>query len=189
MSILTGSEILRQVIDERIFISDFDESRINPNSYNVRLDLRSLRFVDPYVVLDSARKSEAKFYEPASFEFVKDPELGTTCLRLARNVLYLGATIEKTYTPYHVPMIVGRSSLARLGVSIHQTAGFGDLGFNGRWTLEFTCTNDTWLYDGMEIGQIYFLEPIGNRETQYDGKYQNNNGVQTSKLYEEFGNE
>lgn len=189
MAILTRAEIKRQVEAQRLFIDDFDESRLNPNSYNLRLDLYSLRFIHPNAVLDAARKSEAKFNELAKLEFIEDAELGITKVRLMKNVLYLGATIEKTFSPYYAPMIVGRSSLARLGVSVHQTAGFGDIGFNGHWTLEFTCTNDTFLYDKMEIAQIYFFEPVGDYAKLYNGKYQNNNGVQTSKLYEEFDSE
>jgi len=54
---------------------------------------------------------------------------------LEPNVLYLGHTNEVTHTNVYAPFIEGRSSIGRMGISVHITAGFGDIGFNGTWTL------------------------------------------------------
>jgi dCTP deaminase len=82
-------------------------------------------------------------------------------------------------------MLEGRSSIGRLGIKIHITAGFGDIGFNGRWTLEIECTQPTYLYPNMRIGQIFFHEASSN-EFLYVGKYQNSEGIEMSKLIKDF---
>lgn len=188
MGILTGNEIRRQVEKGRIFIEDFNEKRLNPNSYNLRLDASSLRELPATSEIDCAKDSSSMF-QPISrecIEFTEDSKKDIRRVRLLAGNLYLACTKELTRTDEYVPMLTGRSSLARLGISVHQTAGFGDLGFNGRWTLEFTCTNDTWLYENMEIAQIYFLKPVGSIKNLYSGKYQRNRGMQTSRLFWEY---
>ena len=60
-------------------------------------------------------------------------------LLLEPNKLYLGRTVEYTRTDKFIPMLEGRSSTGRLGLFIHVTAGFGDVGFAGYWTLEMFC--------------------------------------------------
>ncbi len=57
------------------------------------------------------------------------------------NTLYLGRTVELTKTHGFVPQIEGRSSIARLGIDIHKTAGWGDDGFENYWTLEIVATH------------------------------------------------
>lgn len=185
MGILTASEIARQVKKGNIFIEDFDLKRLNPNSYNLRLDVESLRVARPEVEFDCAEDNTIHFkYVPAHEMDEKDYEASR--VKLLRNQLYLASTVELTRTNKYVPLLVGRSSLARLGVSIHQTAGFGDIGFDGRWTLEITCTNDTWVYRDMEFAQIYFVKPTGKIKKTYRGKYQKAQTVQTSRLHWEF---
>lgn len=188
MSILTGNEILKQVRKNNIYIKDFTTDRINPNSYNLRLDAASIRELPTDAELDCAKDS-SKLFQPLSrdcIEFTDEQRTKIKRVRLLAGNLYLACTNELTSTKKYVPMLTGRSSLARLGVSVHQTAGFGDLGFNGRWTLEITCTNDTWLYEDMEIAQVYFLTPEGSIKDLYSGKYQRNRGMQTSRLYWEY---
>ena len=185
MGILTANEIKREQ-GNGIIIEPFQEQNVNPNSYNLRLDLYSLKFAPTCVKFDCA-EDNANLFEPL---FGKDD------LRIEKDVwllpsrLYLACTIEHTTVNNYIPIIVGRSSLARLGVEVHRTAGFGDLGFNGFWTLEITCTNKIRVYHGMNIAQIYFVEPKGEIDTLYTGKYQNNEGCQTSKLYlDNFNNQ
>ena len=100
--------------------------------------------------------------------------------------LYLGRTLEYTKTDQFVPMLEGRSSVGRLGLFIHVTAGFGDVGFAGYWTLEMFCIHPIVIYPNVEICQIYY-HTIQGEYTKYDsGKYQNNTGVQPSMLYKDF---
>lgn len=105
--------------------------------------------------------------------------------------LYLGRTVEYTKTDGFVPMLEGRSSVGRLGVYIHVTAGFGDIGFSGYWTLEIQCVQPVRIYPGIEICQIYYHTIEGDYEKygkgKYSsGKYQNNTGIQPSLLYKDF---
>ena len=104
--------------------------------------------------------------------------------------LYLARTVEYTQTNNYVPMLEGRSSIGRLGICIHVTAGFGDVGFSGYWTLELFCVQPVKIYAGVEIAQIYYHEITEPYETysHVNGKYQNNTGIQTSMLYREFYN-
>lgn len=96
--------------------------------------------------------------------------------------LYLGTTEEYTETYGFIPNIDGRSTTGRLGIEIHRTAGFGDNGFKGKWTLEITVTHPVIVYPGMEIGQLYYETIDGDTSMTYNGKYQNQEGVQAAKV-------
>jgi len=89
------------------------------------------------------------------------------------NRLYLGATMEVTDSRDFIPELDGRSSTARLGLSVHQTGGFGDLGFKGRWTLEVTTVHPLIIYPGLEVCQVRFVRPDGPIGQTYDetGRY------------------
>jgi dCTP deaminase len=175
--ILTGPEIRRQIELGNIVIDPFDLSRINPNSYNLSLheDLYVYK-LGPDGVLDMKQKTE--------IEKVTIPEGG---LVLQPGTLYLGRTVERTETHNLVPMLEGRSSIGRLGLFIHVTAGFGDVGFNGFWTLEISAIHPVRIYAGIEICQIFYHQVEGKIVEYSSGKYQNNTGVQGSKIYREFG--
>ena len=83
-------------------------------------------------------------------------------------------------------MIEGRSSIGRLGLFIHVTAGFGDIGFHGYWTLEMYCIHPIKIYPDIEICQIYYHAIKGDYDLYLNGKYQNNNCIQSSMMYKEF---
>ena len=83
------------------------------------------------------------------------PEEG---LLLDSRKLYLGRTLEYTETHNLVPMLEGRSSIGRLGLFVHITAGFGDVGFKGYWTLEIFCVQPIRVYPNTEICQIFYLK-------------------------------
>lgn len=106
---------------------------------------------------------------------------------LKPNCLYLGATEEivENNSNELVPMLEGRSSLARLGIQIHATAGFGDIGFCGRWTLEITVVHPTIIRPGLPIGQLYWIRTAPTTR-RYKGKYANMNGPTECRLYEEY---
>ena len=69
-------------------------------------------------------------------------------------------------------MLNGRSSVGRLGICIHITAGFGDIGFNGTWTLEITAIKPVRVYPNIEICQVSYFTPYGESKIKYDGRYQ-----------------
>lgn len=83
-------------------------------------------------------------------------------------------------------MIEGRSSIGRMGISIHTTAGFGDIGFEGYWTLEISVIKPVIIYPFIEICQIYYCEVSGDIEKVYKGKYSNSKDIIISKIYEEI---
>jgi dCTP deaminase len=105
---------------------------------------------------------------------------------LEPGVLYLARTVEHTRTTGYVPMLEGRSSIGRLGLFIHITAGFGDVGFSGFWTLEMFCVKPIRIYPGVEIGQIFYHTIDGDFDCYESNKYQNNQGIQPSMLYKDF---
>lgn len=170
--VLTGPEIKRR-LGKDIFIEPFNESQINPNSYNLRLDNKLLVYEND--VLDMKKKNPTKE--------IYIPETG---LLLEPFKLYLGKTVERTKTYNLLPMIEGRSSVARLGLTVHVSAGFGDTGFEGYWTLEIFALQPVVIYPYVEICQIYYHTLEGEVMNYTSGKYQNNHDVLPSKLYEDF---
>jgi dCTP deaminase len=170
--ILSGKEILNKQGNELV-IEPFNPEQVNPNSYN--LTLHSSLMVYKNKVLDMKTLNEA---EPLTI-----PEEG---LLLETGKLYLGRTLEYTKTDKYVPMLEGRSSVGRLGLFVHVTAGFGDVGFSGFWTLEMFCIQPIRIYAGVQICQIYYHAIEGDYDLYKQGKYQNNVGIQTSMLYKDF---
>lgn len=89
---------------------------------------------------------------------------------LERGTLYLGVTQEYTETHNSVPFLEGKSSVGRLGIDIHATAGKGDVGFCNTWTLEISCTQPVRIYEGMPIGQLIYFKVDGDIERYYNKK-------------------
>ena len=170
--ILSGAEIERRLGGD-ISIDDFDPQRLNPNSYNLALHNELMVYEE--VVLDMAK--------PNRVRRIEIPEEG---LVLSPNQLYLGRTAEKTTTHNLVPQIEGRSSVGRLGLFVHVTAGFGDVGFSGYWTLEMFAVQPVRIYPGVPICQIFYHELTGEI-SEYSSKYQHNRDIQPSLLFEELG--
>ena len=170
--ILSGLEIKKH-IGQEIIIEPFDESRLNPNSYNLSLHNELLTYTNE--ILDMQTKNETQ-------KILIPPE----GLVLEPGKLYLGRTSEYTKTENYIPMLEGRSSIGRLGICIHVTAGFGDVGFAGYWTLELFCVQPVRIYAGVQIAQIYYHTISEPYERYTRGKYQNNKGIQESMLYKEF---
>ena len=171
--ILSGKEIKKQVKEGNIAIDPFTDEQINPNSYNLRLHPDLLVYDND--ILDMRQKNSAS---PLVI-----PEDG---LLLEPHKLYLGRTVERTSTDKYVPMLEGRSSVGRLGLFIHITAGFGDIGFDGFWTLEIFCVQPIRIYSGLEICQIFYHTIDGDFDLYRSKKYQSNKGVQPSMLYKDF---
>lgn len=170
--ILSGLEI-KNNIGGKIKIEPYNERAVGPNSYNLRLH-NELMVYDDYV-LDMKKPNTAKK--------ITIPDDG---LIIEPGRLYLGRTHEYTATDGFVPMLEGRSSIGRLGLYIHVTAGFGDVGFKGYWTLEIHCIQPIKIYPFVEICQIYYHSIAGEYIRYSSGKYQNNTGIQPSLLYKDF---
>lgn len=170
--ILSGSEIRAQ-LGKNIRIDPFVDEQLNPNSYNLRLHSDLLVYEE--IVLDMKR--------PNRFRRMHIPPEG---LVLQPNQLYLGRTIEYTETRNLVPMLEGRSSIGRLGLFVHVTAGFGDVGFCGYWTLEMFAIQPVRIYAGVQVCQVFYHTLEGAVTEYRSGKYQNNSDIQPSLLYREL---
>ena len=170
--ILTGNEIQRQITQGRIDITPFDKNNLQPNSYDLHLDCTKFKRLES-IGFDYAKEKYNPEYDDFNCEGY---------ITLEPDTLYLFSTIERTATNHYAPMLQGVSTNARLGLSIHETAGFGDVGFDGKWTLEISCKVPMVLFHGMRIGQIYFHVLEGEIDL-YKGKYQNQNGVEGAKSW------
>lgn len=158
---LTGNEILRQIKKGNIGIDPFNIDCLNPNSYNVHL-ADKLKVYDNNAVLDL--KTQNNYFRNTTI-----PKEG---LVLLPNTLYIGATQETISSDKFISAIDGRSSIGRLGIQVHLTAGFGDIGFNGTYTFEITVVQPVRIYAGYEIAQVYFEKPDGKVDFLYRGRYQ-----------------
>jgi dCTP deaminase len=169
--ILTGSEIIKQVESGRIVIDPFNEDQVGPNSYDLRLG-------DELKIMDCEGNLLSESHD--------DPDTGGEFFMLYPGEFYLGHTLEIAGSNHYVPLLDGRSSWARKGLQIHMTAGFGDLGFIGQWTLEMHSVRQ-WIkaYIGQRICQISFWQPIGEIDRLYSGKYVDSRGVIASRLEDE----
>jgi len=188
--ILTGPAIKNARTAGEILIEPFSNEQLNPNSYNVRLGPRLAVYLpSPGVFYPEDITAQTQF--PATIldcrvaNYLFSFPIPNEGMVLYPGKLYLGSTLETTHTDKYVPMIEGRSSLARLGLSIHQTGGFGDQGFNGSWTLELACIEPIRIYAGIKIGQIQFWESRGEAQL-YRGKYYHQTGPTPSQLHKEL---
>lgn len=187
--ILTGKQIHLEMGLGTIVISPFIEKNLGPNSYDVTLNSRLLIYqLDSSGILDMQK--------PNSTTELHIPEEGFV---LQPGVLYLGCTNETAVSNRFVPLFEGRSSIGRLGINTHITAGFGDIGWgyeqdsSGKWvcqyptwTLEMTVVHPIRVYPNCRIGQVYFLVPSGELSF-YKGKYSRQKTPQASKSYQDFG--
>lgn len=173
--ILSGLQIneLAKRDNTPIVIRPFDAGCLNPNSYNLHLHNELLVYTEPE--LDMKKDNPYRIFTIPDDGFVIQP-----------GKLYLGRTAEYTKTDKYVPMLEGRSSVGRLGLSIHVTAGFGDVGFAGYWTLEIHAVVPVRIYAGVEICQIYYHDIDLNHEIYKSSKYQGNEGIQPSMMWKDF---
>lgn len=173
--ILSGQEI-RSQLGRNVVIDPFDPRQLNPNSYNLTLHHELMVYEE--VVLDMKKANRVRR--------IAIPPEG---LVLAPNQLYLARTVERTETYNLVPMIEGRSSVGRLGLFVHVTAGFGDVGFRGYWTLEMFAVQSVRIYAGVPICQIFYHQLSGDYTSYHSDKYQNNHDIQPSLLFKELNPE
>lgn len=166
--ILTDETILKEIERGNIYIQPFHHSRLGSNSYDLTLGRELIMYHD------------GSEWETKPLDCKKPPEgTGVTMdnngYTLYPGNLYLGYTNEYTAAHTTVPMIEGKSSIGRLGIRIHATAGFGDIGFAGHWTLEIDVVVPVIIYPNMPIAQIYFNDVSGKCLNPYhkkqDAKY------------------
>jgi dCTP deaminase len=155
--ILTDKQILAEIEKGTILVEPFNRSSLGTNSYDVHLGRYLATYRDE--VLDARLHNEIDVFEIPEEGFVLQP-----------NTLYLGVTLEYTETHAHVPFLEGKSSVGRLGIDIHATAGKGDVGFCNTWTLEISATQPVRIYHGMPIGQLIYFEVKGGIENYYNRK-------------------
>lgn len=155
--ILSDTKIRTALHDGRIVIRPFRAECLGTNSYDVHLG--------PYLsVYRSAALDAAR---PNPVEEFRIPDEGFV---LIPGQLYLGVTEEYTETHGYVPFLEGKSSVGRLGIDIHSTAGKGDEGFANYWTLEMSVKIPVRIYAGMPVGQLIYFEISGPVERSYSAK-------------------
>lgn len=155
--ILTDKEILKCIENKTIVIEPFNPKAMGTNSYDVHLGANLAVYTDE--VLDARKHNSVRHFTIPEEGFVLQP-----------NELYLGVTQEYTETHRHVPFLEGKSSVGRLGIDIHATAGKGDVGFCNFWTLEISVKKPVRVYAGMPIGQLIYFEVRGEIENYYNKK-------------------
>jgi dCTP deaminase len=155
--ILTDRQILGEMRKGTILITPYNKRYLGSNSYDVHLGKWLAMYKDE--ILD-ARVHNKVHYFPIPPEGII----------LVPSKLYLGVTSEYTETHAHVPFLEGKSSIGRLGIDIHATAGKGDIGFCNTWTLEISVRQPVRIYAGMPIGQLIYFEVSGEVDVPYNKK-------------------
>jgi dCTP deaminase len=155
--ILTDIQILEEIQKGTIKLAPFRKECLGTNSYDVHLGKHLATYNDR--VLDARKHNEINHFEIPEEGFMLQP-----------NTLYLGVTEEYTESLAHVPFLEGKSSVGRLGIDIHATAGKGDVGFCNTWTLEISVTQPVIVYAGMPIGQLIYFVVNGEIENMYNTK-------------------
>ncbi|HXF37241.1 MAG TPA: dCTP deaminase [Actinomycetota bacterium] len=182
--ILSDRSIREEIEAGRIVIDPFDPSCVQPSSVDLHVDRAFRVFANSrYPYIDVRRDM------PDLTELVEVPEGEAFILHPGEFVL--GATLERVALPDDlVARLEGKSSLGRLGLLIHSTAGYVDPGWDGFLTLELSNVANLpiTIYPGMKIGQISFFRLSSAAEVPYGarGKYQGQRGPTASRFFEEF---
>ncbi len=155
--ILSDSRILKEIKKKNIIIEPFNLKCLGSNSYDVHLSQYILVYTDKF--LDCKKENRVKEYIISKHGFVLYP-----------NSFYLGSTIEYTESLKYVPFLEGKSSIARLGMQIHSSAGKGDVGYKNAWTFEISVKKPIRIYHGMPIAQLIYFKVLGAVKTPYNLK-------------------
>lgn len=192
--ILSDTKILKEIDKGSIVIKPFDIKNINPTGYDLHLDSK----IEILHLRKSSNQNSKYFTYPNDFYIDCKKEVDTECVEIAEegfllrpNELYLARTVEFTETNKYVPFIEGKSGLARLGLSVHSTAGKGEIGYTNYFTLELTCVYPTIIYPNMPIAQIYYQKIKGKVSNTYKNKKNNYNKSKSlkSQYYKQFTKE
>ena len=185
--VLSDRTIKTEIDAGRIQFDPYDPSMVQPSSVDVRVDRRFRVFHNarhPFIDVRAPMEDLTELVEPPEGEpFILHP-----------GEFVLGQTLERVRLPDDiVARLEGKSSLGRLGLLIHSTAGFVDAGFEGNLTLELSNVANLpiTIYEGMPIGQISFMRmdgpvesPYGSKET--GSKYQGQAEPTPSRFYLNF---
>lgn len=155
--ILSDAEILSNIEKGKIKIVPFKPECLGTNSYDVHLGKTLAIYTDS--VLDAKKHNPIETFEIPPEGYILTPD-----------TFYLGVTQEYTETHAHVPFLEGKSSVGRLGIDIHATAGKGDVGFCNYWTLEISVKKPVRIYAGMPVGQLIYFAVNGDVKTSYNIK-------------------
>lgn len=155
--ILSDTQIQASLASGAIKIEPYRPGCLGSNSYDVHLG-KILATYDSQI-LDAKSHNKITYFEIPEEGFVLEPQC-----------FYLGVTEEYTETHQHVPFLEGKSSIGRLGIDIHATAGKGDVGFCNFWTLEISVKQPVRVYAGMPVGQLIYFEVQGEILTPYNQK-------------------
>jgi dCTP deaminase len=155
--IFSDTKILDSMAKGDIVIEPFNRKNLGTNSYDVHLG--------PYLAMYENRELDARKHNK-----IEIFEINADGFVIKPGVLYLGVTLEYTETHNAVPFLEGKSSVGRLGIDIHATAGKGDVGFSNTWTLEISCVQPVRIYPGMPIGQLIYFGVDGKIENYYNKK-------------------
>jgi dCTP deaminase len=187
MMILSDRDIRTAMEQERIGIEPFDAGDVQPSSVDLHVDRFFRTFHNaryPYIDVKRPMEGLTELVEVAEEEaFILHP-----------GEFVLGSTCEYVRLPDDlVARLEGKSSLGRLGLLIHSTAGYVDPGFQGHLTLELSNVANLpiTIYPGMKIGQISFFALSSPAESPYgsagrDSKYQGQRGPTPSRYFENF---
>ncbi|MEP6725033.1 MAG: dCTP deaminase [Bacteroidota bacterium] len=155
--ILSDTRILEEIGKGTIKVEPYTRECLGSNSYDVHLGKWLAKYKDE--ILDAKKHNLIDYFEIPDEGFILQPQ-----------VFYLGVTQEYTETHAHVPFLEGKSSTGRLGIDIHATAGKGDVGFCGNWTLEISVKQPVRIYKYMPIGQLIYFPVEGEIEIAYNKK-------------------
>jgi dCTP deaminase len=155
--ILSDKKILEEIKKKNIVVQPFNVANMGGNSYDVHLSENFAQYISK--TLDAKKHNKIKHFKIPKTGYVLKP-----------GKLYLGATLEYTESHKHVPFLEGKSSTGRLGIDIHATAGKGDVGFCGYWTLEISTSIPVRIYPNMPIGQLIYYKVEGKVDRLYHKK-------------------
>jgi dCTP deaminase len=184
--VLSDGAIKRLIETGRVRIEPYDEALMQPSSLDVRVDryfrvFRNSRY--PYIDVREPQEELTELVEVDDGPFILHP-----------GEFVLGSTLERISLPDDlVARLEGKSSLGRLGLLIHSTAGFVDPGWDGHVTLELSNVANLpiTIYPGMKIGQLSFMQLSEPAERPYGSgglgsKYQGQRGPTPSRYFRNF---
>ena len=192
--VILSDRSLREQLDAgRIVIDPLDDSLIQPSSVDVRISNLFRVFRNHSAGVIDVKQDMTGLTELIEMPCGEDG-IGNEPFMLHPGEFVLGSTLERIAVPNDlVGRVEGKSSLGRLGLLIHSTAGFIDAGFDGHITLELAnvASLPITLYPGMKIGQISFMEMTSPADLPYGqgakgSKYQGQAGPTPSRYFENF---
>lgn len=210
--IFIDKTILESLDNGKIVIAPFNKANLGTNSVDLTLNPKMLVYkkADEYinhsltddvgnvVFLRFDEDGKEKYTEPYQECYIdcfkKNETIDVTIPEdgfiLRPGQLYIASTNEYTETWNAVPKLEGKSSIGRLGLFVHVTAGYGDVGFCGTWTLELVATVPVKIYPNMKICQISYHgiseKPNISYRDKESAKYSGQMGATASKMHENF---